>query len=47
MKDKTKNSHLKKYESVQTTWNKGKFGKYRILKKINKQAFDSSSAPKK
>ena len=31
MKHITKNSHLKKYESVQTTWNKGKFGKYKIL----------------
>ena len=47
MKHITKNSHLKKYESVQTTWNKGKFGKYKILRKINKQAYDLSTATKK
>tara|TARA_X000000368_G_scaffold393361_1_gene358995 strand:- start:92 stop:235 length:144 start_codon:yes stop_codon:yes gene_type:complete len=47
MKHSTKNKHLKKYELVETTWNKGKFGKYRILKKINKLAFNSSTNSKK
>ncbi len=34
--------NLKPYESTLTTWNRGKFGKYRILKKINKKAFKDS-----
>ncbi len=37
---------LKSYESKLTTWNRGKFGKYKILKKINKQAYlDSIMKP--
>ncbi len=36
----TKN--LKPYESVLTTWNRGKLGKYKILKKNNKKAFEDS-----
>ncbi len=34
--------NLKPYESTLTTWNRGKFGKYKILKKINKKAFKDS-----
>ncbi len=33
---------LKSYESKLTTWNRGKFGKYKILKKMNKQAYRDS-----
>ena len=33
---------LKTYESKLTTWNRGKFGKYKILKKMNKQAYLNS-----
>ena len=33
---------LKSYESKLTTWNRGKFGKYKILKKMNKQAYHNS-----
>ena len=33
---------LKSYESKLTTWNRGKFGKYKILKKMNKQAYLNS-----
>ena len=37
---------LKSYESKLTTWNRGKFGKYKILKKMNKQAYlDSIMKP--
>ena len=37
---------LKTYESKLTTWNRGKFGKYKILKKMNKQAYlDSIMKP--
>ena len=33
---------LKSYESKLTTWNRGKFGKYKILKRMNKQAYEDS-----
>ncbi len=33
---------LKSYESLLTTWNRGRLGKYKILKKINKNAFEKS-----
>ena len=33
MKDKPKNKDTKDYETILTTWNKGKFGKYKLLKK--------------
>lgn len=33
---------LKSYEAKLTTWNRGKFGKYKILKKMNKQAYQDS-----
>ena len=37
---------LKSYESKLITWNRGKFGKYKILKKMNKQAYlDSIMKP--
>ena len=32
----------KSYETKLTTWNRGKFGKYKILKKMNKQAYKDS-----
>ena len=43
MKDKSKNKDGKDYEITLTTWNKGKFGKYKLLKKNNKIAFDKST----
>tara|TARA_B100001013_G_scaffold143580_1_gene84818 strand:+ start:554 stop:688 length:135 start_codon:yes stop_codon:yes gene_type:complete len=43
MKDKSKNKDEKDYEIILTTWNKGKFGKYKLLKKNNKIAFDKST----
>ncbi len=37
---------VKSYEAKLTTWNRGKFGKYSILKKLNKQAYyDSITKP--
>ncbi len=33
---------LKSYESKLTTWNRGKLGKYKILKRINRQAYEDS-----
>ena len=33
---------LKSYESKLTTWNRGKLGKYKILKSMNKQAYEDS-----
>ena len=39
MKETQKKEPLKHYESSLTTWNKGKLGKYQILRKINKEAF--------
>ena len=35
-------NNLKSYETKLTTWNRGKFGKYKILKKMNKQAYKDS-----
>jgi len=43
MKEKSKNKDGKDYEIILTTWNKGKFGKYKLLKKNNKIAFDKST----
>ena len=37
MKDKPKNKDTKDYETILTTWNKGTFGKYKLLKKIIKE----------
>ncbi len=42
MKDAQKKKLLKDYESSLTTWNKGKLGKYKLLRKINKKAFKRS-----
>ena len=42
MKDTTEKKQLKDYESDHLTWNKGKHGKYKILKKWNKKAFNLS-----
>ena len=33
---------LKSYETKLTTWNRGKFGKYKMLKRMNKQAYQDS-----
>tara|TARA_Y100000748_G_scaffold295469_1_gene287253 strand:+ start:2216 stop:2365 length:150 start_codon:yes stop_codon:yes gene_type:complete len=33
---------VKSYEANLTTWNRGKFGKYKILKKMNKKAYHDS-----
>tara|TARA_B110000008_G_C16775557_1_gene486369 strand:+ start:514 stop:654 length:141 start_codon:yes stop_codon:yes gene_type:complete len=38
MKEENKKK-LKDYEINLVTWNRGKYGKYKILKKINKKAF--------
>ena len=43
MKDKPKNKDTKDYETILSTWNKGKFGKYKLLKKNNKIAFKKST----
>ena len=43
MKGKSKNKNKKDYEIILTTWNKGKFGKYKLLKKNNKTAFNKST----
>jgi hypothetical protein len=40
MKEEPIKKLLKNYESSLTTWNKGKFGKYQLLRKINKKAFE-------
>lgn len=42
MKDISNKKSLKEYESTLTTWNKGKMGKYQLLKRLNKRAFDLS-----
>ena len=33
---------VKSYEAKLTTWNRGKFGKYKILKIMNKKAYRDS-----
>ena len=38
---------LKDYEQAHLTWNKGRYGKYKILKKLNKKAFNSSVSSRK
>ena len=42
MKEEPIKKLLKNYESSLTTWNKGKLGKYQLLRKINKKAFELS-----
>jgi len=39
MKEQNKKK-LKSYEIDLVTWNRGKHGKYKMLKKINKRAFE-------
>ena len=43
MKETTKNKKLKVYELSNMTWNKGRLGKYKLLRKINKKAFKLSN----
>jgi|TARA_Y100000389_G_C17440794_1_gene508427 hypothetical protein len=43
MKEAPKKEPLKNYESSLTTWNKGKLGKYQILRKINKEAYQRTT----
>ena len=40
MPKKSENNKLKPYETKSITWNKGKQGKYKILSKINREAFE-------
>ena len=40
MKEEPIKKVLKTYESSLITWNKGKLGKYQLLRKINKKAFE-------
>ncbi|MBT3549433.1 MAG: hypothetical protein HOM30_03805 [Gammaproteobacteria bacterium] len=42
MKDTPNKKPLKNYELSLTTWNKGRLGKYQLLRKINKKAFKRS-----
>ena len=42
MPKKSKNNELKPYETKSITWNKGKQGKYKILSKINREAFEKA-----
>ncbi len=42
MKDTPEKKQLRGYEQAHLTWNKGRFGKYKLLKKLNKKAFKSS-----
>lgn len=42
MKDAPEKKQLKSYEQAHLTWNKGRFGKYKTLSKINKVAFEKS-----
>ena len=47
MKDTPNKKQLKDYERKLVTWNKGKHGKYKNLKKLNKRAFNLSVSSKK
>ncbi len=47
MKDTPDKKLLKEYECSLITWNKGRHGKYKILKKINKKAFNLSISSRK
>ncbi len=42
MNNKKQNNFLKDYEITLTTWNKCFLGKYKLLKKINKKAYNES-----
>ena len=42
MPESSKKKLLKSYETKTLTWNKGRFGKYKTLSKINKVAFEKS-----
>ena len=44
MPKKSENNKLKPYETKSITWNKGKQVKYRILSKINREAFEKAQA---
>jgi len=46
MKD-TPDKKLKEYETMLVTWNKGRHGKYKILRKNNKKAFNLSTFSRK
>ena len=41
------NNKLKDYEKNMTTWCKSVLGKYRIMKKLNKDAYKKSTQSKK
>tara|TARA_B100001996_G_scaffold30831_1_gene23425 strand:+ start:1458 stop:1610 length:153 start_codon:yes stop_codon:yes gene_type:complete len=43
MKEKQYKKNLKNYEFIEITWNKGKYGKYKLLKELNKKAFINST----
>jgi len=45
MKEKQYKENIKSYEAIETTWNKGKYGKYKLLRKLNKKAFIDSIKP--
>jgi|TARA_B100001778_G_C18357392_1_gene524794 hypothetical protein len=47
MKETPSKKKLKDYEQAHLTWNKGRYGKYKILKKLNKKAFNSSVSSRK
>ena len=47
MKDTPNKKQLKDYECTLVTWNKGKHGKYKKLKKLNKKAFNLSISSQK
>tara|TARA_B100001996_G_C18349048_1_gene473240 strand:- start:103 stop:255 length:153 start_codon:yes stop_codon:yes gene_type:complete len=43
MKEKQYKKNIKSYESIEITWNKGKYGKYKLLRTLNKKAFIDST----
>ena len=43
----TDNNKLKDYEKIMTTWCKSVQGKYKIMKKLNKDAYKKSIRSKK
>ena len=46
MKENSDKKKLKDYEKSILTWNKGRFGKYKTLTKINREAFNKSKNTK-
>tara|TARA_Y100000817_G_C16718186_1_gene482394 strand:+ start:202 stop:354 length:153 start_codon:yes stop_codon:yes gene_type:complete len=46
MKENSDKKKLKNYETSILTWNKGRFGRYKTLTKINKEAFKKSVSAK-